>query len=485
MREGVSTSPRSSRRPAETGLVAVLVLVVAAAAFGTIGARSGPASDVGEPTGVAATTSFVDAPETAATPASRFVTASTSSAPDVWEEVTVVAADRPDPAARTIEIDTTAIRQTWDGVGAALTDSSAALLATSPDAITRLFADPVDGGAGLDLVRLPLSSTDFSVRDWTWVGTDDGIVVPPPEAAAALDVLDAIEAVRPDLGVVGAAWTSPATFRTQPDRRGGFLRDDSVEAYADFLIEQVDALVAAGVDLRAMSLGNEPGHVGDYPTLGMTDEQMLALARRVAPSLDAADVDLLALDHNWSDAERAARLVERGPFDAAAFHCYDGDPAAMSLLPAAVVTECSATTGDWRTSVGWMARELVGEALRAGSSGLLTWNLALDPQHGPKAPGGCDDCRGLVTIDTRAGTVEPTPEYAVMRHLAAAADPEAKVVATQPVDRLPVAAFVNTDGTVGIFGHNDGPDRVVVEAVVDGTTHRFDVEPWSVFSVRG
>lgn len=485
MREDVSTSPRSSRRLAETGLVAVLVLVVAAAAFGTISARSGAVSDVEERASAAATTSFVEAPWTPTSSADRFVTGSTSSAPDAWDGLTVVTTDRPDPAARTIEIDTTAVRQTWDGIGAALTDSSAALLASNPDAITRLFADPADGGAGLDLVRLPLSSTDFSNRDWTWSRADDGSLVPSPEAAAALDVLAAIEAIRPDLGVVGAAWTSPSAFRTQPDRRGGFLRDDSVEAYADFLVDQTTALLGAGVDLRAMSLGNEPGHVGDYPTLGMTDEQMITLARRVAPSLDAADVDLLALDHNWSDAERAARLVERGPFDAAAFHCYDGDPAAMALLPAAIVTECTATTGDWRTSVGWMARELVGDAVRAGSSGLLTWNLALDPQHGPKAPGGCDDCRGLVTIDPAAGTVEPTPEYAVMRHLAAAADPDAKVVATPPVDRLPVAAFVNPDGTVGIFGHNDGPDRVAVEVVVDGTPHRFDVEPWSVFSVRG
>jgi len=491
MARDVSSSPRRTRRPAEIGLVVVAVSVIAAGAVGAIRARAGsPADAVSQP--VSGDTSlYASVPVTEGTvPAARATTqrrrtmsGSVSSAPEGWRDLTV------DGAAATvdhrIEIDTTAVRQRWDGTGAALTDSAATLLAARPEAVTRLFAEPIDGGAGLDLVRLPLSSTDFSTDDWTWQRTEDGGVEPSSEAIAALDVLDAIEVVQPDVEVVAAAWTSPASFRTEPDERGGLLRDDSIDDAAAFLVDQVTELIDRGVDLRAVSLGNEPGHVGDYPTLGMTDDQMLALADRVAPSLDDADVDLLALDHNWSDVERAAFLVEHGPFDSAAFHCYEGDPAEMVLVPAAIVTECTATTGEWRTSVGWMARELVAESIRAGSTGLLTWNLALDPEHGPKAPGGCDDCRGLVTVDPSAGTVEPTPEFVVMRHLAAAADVDASVLVTPRLDQLPLAAFANPDGTVGLFGHNDSSETVVVEVEIDGATWWFEVEPWSVFSLRG
>ncbi|WP_133868077.1 hypothetical protein [Ilumatobacter fluminis] len=511
----MSTSPRRTRRPAEIGLAAVAAVAVVGVAVGAVASRSSSAGDVvvaagdRSPNLVVPVTGAESASQPSAPPAptptstpetststtattvptpsvsTRVLAGSASSTADSWEFLVARPATDRDGVDHRIEIDTAATRQTWEGVGAALTDSSAALLTAHPDAVVRLFAEPADGGAGLDLVRLPLSATDFSLTDWTWQPTDDGTAIPSPEAEASLAVLDSIELVRPGLGVVGAAWTSPASFRTQPDQRGGVLRDDSVAAYADLLADQVSVLTDRGIDLRAVSVGNEPGHVGDYPTLGMTDDQMLAIAERIAPALDAHGVDLLALDHNWSDAERAAGLLRRGAFDGAAFHCYDGDPASMALVNRPIITECTATTGGWRTSVGWMARQLVGEAVRAGSTGLLTWNLALDPQHGPKAPGGCEECRGLLTVDPSAGTAQATPEYAVMRHLSAAADPDADVVETPTIDGLPLAAFANTDGTVGVFGHNDTEEPLLVEVVVDGAAQRFEIEPWSVFSLRG
>lgn len=492
------SSPRSVRRPAEIGLASVTVIAVASVVIGALAARSASGSDAApSAAAVSASPSLVSpvadpdepTPPTAAgapdASARRSLDGAMSSDPDEWNELAVSADVAGTVADHRIVIDTTAARQSWDGVGAALTDAAASLLADRPDAVARLFAEPDDGGAGLDLVRLPLSSTDFSTRDWTWVRADDGQVVPSPEAEAALEVLDAIESIRPDVGVLAASWTAPAAMRTQPDDRGGFLRDDAVGAYGDLLVDQVSTLLSRGVDLRAVSVGNEPGHVADYPTLGMTDDQMVAIAERIAPSLDAADVDLLALDHNWADADRAAVLLERGPFDSVAFHCYAGEPASMTQVPAAIVTECTATTGGWRTSVGWMARELVGESIRAGSTGLVTWNLALDPQHGPKADGGCGTCRGLVTIDPARGSIETTPEYAVMRHLSAAADPGATVVETPRVDSLPLAAFVNPDGSVGLFGHNDSDDRVQVDVVIDGEMLRYEIAPWTVFSLRG
>ncbi len=540
MARDVSTSPRRTRRPAEIGLAAVAAVAVAGVAVGAVASRSSSSGDVvvaaGDrspslvvpvtsiestqqstspttassttptttvqtttPTSTPETTTPTSTPETTApttTPtnattapppsaSTRVLAGSASVTADSWDLLTARSDPDRDGVDHRIEIDTAATRQTWEGVGAALTDSSAALLTAHPDAVLRLFAEPADGGAGLDLVRLPLSATDFSLTDWTWQPSDDGTAVPSPEAEAALAVLDSIELVRPGLGVIGAAWTSPASFRTQPDERGGVLRDDSVAAYADLLAGQVSVLTERGVDLRAVSVGNEPGHVGDYPTLGMTDDQMIDIAERIAPTLDDRGVDLLALDHNWSDAERAAGLLRRGPFDGVAFHCYDGDPASMALVDRPIITECTATTGGWRTSVGWMARELVGDAVRGGSTGLLTWNLALDPQHGPKAPGGCEECRGLLTVDPSAGTAQATPEYAVMRHLSAAADPDADVVETPAIDGLPLAAFANPDGTVGVFGHNDTEEPLVVEVVVDGEAQRFEIEPWSVFSLRG
>jgi glucosylceramidase len=387
---------------------------------------------------------------------------------------------------RTIVITTAAATGSWRGVGGALTDAAVVLLTAHPAGVDALFAEPADGGAGLDLVRLPLSSTDFSTERWTWAwDPTTGAARPGSRAVAALDVLATIDALRPGVSVIAASWTAPEHMRTAPTTAGGNLLDRAVTEYGAMLAAQAAWLVERGVQLDAVSLGNEPGHVAaDAPTLGMTDGQMSALSHIVGPQLDGLGVDLLALDHNWSDADRARNLLADGAFDGVGFHCYDGD-ASLAIVPRdQLVTECTATTGDWLSSVGWMARELVEAPIAAGSTGLMMWNLALDPDHGPKAPGGCEDCRGLITIDPATGTVERSPELAVLTHLSLAAEVGAAVIPTPSTPGLPVVAFANPDGSVGVFIHNDSDRAIAVELVVDGEASTITVDAWSLASTR-
>ena len=54
-------------------------------------------------------------------------------------------------------------------------------------------------------------------------------------------------------------------------------------------------------------------------------------------------------------------------------------------------------------------RNLVIGATRHWARGVLLWNLALDENFGPHL-GGCGNCRGVVTIDSRTGAVTRNPE---------------------------------------------------------------------------
>jgi glucosylceramidase len=149
-----------------------------------------------------------------------------------------------------------------------------------------------------------------------------------------------------------------------------------------------------------------------------------------------------------------------------------------------VVTECTGTTDGWIGTFGWDSRVLVTESIRAGSTGLLMWNLALPPATAT-LPGGCGDCRGLLTIDPTTGAVTRNPEFFVLAHLADAADPGAVRVGTSEIDGLPTVAFANPDGTVGLFGHNDTDQSQVIEiARSDGIATTISVGPWELFSVR-
>lgn len=378
--------------------------------------------------------------------------------------------------------------QVWWGTGAALTDASVELLDGRPGFVRTLFDPKAARGARLNMLRLPLSATDFSPRMWSW-SWDGRTATPSPEARRALDLVTSdVLPLRPGLRVVGAAWSAPAAMKTSGTLRGGALADDQVGAYGDLLVAQARWLKRHGVPLWATSLGNEPGHSSDYPTMTMTDAQMATLASSVGPRLDGLGTRLWAVDHNWYDRDRVDAVVAgSGGFDGAAFHCYAGRPDQMAgLALPRMITECTGTVDDATGTFGWDAKNLVADAIHAGSSGLMMWNLALDAEHGPAdtgSRGGCKLCRGVVTVTPSGMTREP--EFFTLAHLSRAAAPGAHVIDADAPEWLSIAAFRNPDGTVGVFGQNrSGSEQTVRIAIGDGGGRRYVVRPGEMFSYR-
>ena len=371
-------------------------------------------------------------------------------------------------------------RQRWYGVGAALTDASVQLLADRPGLVRALYGPESPRGARLNMLRLPLSATDFSPRMWTW---------PAPEARAAVRLVrQRIQPLRPDLRVVGAPWSAPGWMKTSGTIRGGSLADEHVDEYGDKLVDQARWLADRDVPLWATSLGNEPGHSSDYPSMLISDQQLIDLADRVGPELDRLGTRLWAVDHNFDDQDRVAAVTAgSAAYDGAAYHCYAGQPAQMAAVPdlPRVITECTGTTDGAPGTFAWDARVLVADAVAAGSSGLLMWNLALDPGHGPVDTGsqwGCKLCRGVITV-TPDGFVRE-PEFYTLAHLARAASPGARVIDVDAPPTLSVAAFRNPDGTVGVFGHNRSGAVQTVSIAVGGVTRTYSVGVGELFSFR-
>jgi glucosylceramidase len=380
-------------------------------------------------------------------------------------------------------------RQVWWGTGAALTDASVQLLGDRPRIVRELFAPTAPRGARLTMVRLPLSATDFSPRPWSW-RLRDGVARPaPPAKAAAALVRSRLLPLVPRLRVVGAPWSAPAAMKTSGSLRGGALAPGSEDAYADLLVSQAQWLSRHGVRLWATSLGNEPGHSSDYPTMTMTDAQLAALGSDVGPRLDELGTRLWAVDHNWADRPRVdAVLAATAGFDAAAFHCYAGSPGQMAgLAVPRIVTECTGTDDGFAGTFAWDAKNLVADAVAAGSSGLMMWNLALDPGHGPVDAGsqwGCKRCRGLVTVSPSGMVREP--EFFTLAQLARAALPGARVLRVTAPAWLSVAAFRNPDGSYGVFGHNrSAADQTVRISLDSGPARTYLVRPGELFSYRG
>jgi len=120
-------------------------------------------------------------------------------------------------------------------------------------------------------------------------------------------------------------------------------------------------------------------------------------------------------------------------------------------------TECSG--GEWDTNFAsvlvWNFQNLFIGAVRHWAKTVLLWNLALDENHGPHR-GGCDNCRGVVTIH-QDGTVDYNPEYYIIGHLSQFVDPGARRIESDHFpELLESVAFQNPDGSIVLVVLNPG-----------------------------
>ncbi len=99
---------------------------------------------------------------------------------------------------------------------------------------------------------------------------------------------------------------------------------------------------------------------------------------------------------------------------------------------------------------------LVG-AFRHHSVASLWWNLALNPVGGPRN-GGCQDCRGVVTVDLGKAAVTRNVEYWLLHHVGHHVPPGSVRIWTpaRTVNQLESVAFRTPAGKRVLLVLNDG-----------------------------
>src|SRR5262249_35343105 len=151
-------------------------------------------------------------------------------------------------------------------------------------------------------------------------------------------LLAQIRTINPDLQLMASPWSPPGWMKTSGSLIGGSLRADRRKVFAEYLAQFVEAYAAEGVPVAALTLQNEPAFLPPgYPGMAREpDEQAAVITDELAPALAARGLDtrVFVWDHNWDDVEYPLAVLADGDVKSrvagTAFHCYDGDPEAMS-----------------------------------------------------------------------------------------------------------------------------------------------------------
>lgn len=395
-----------------------------------------------------------------------------------------------------IRIDPRRQHQRMAGFGAAITEASAWLLRhgmseAQRDALMKELFTREGQGLGFDLTRLTIGASDFSRRHYSLNDMPPGQTDPElkqfslaPERADVLPAVKQALALNPQLQVMASPWSAPGWMKTTDSLVQGQLRPEFHGAFANYLVRYVDEMKAEGVPIFALTLQNEPHfEPGDYPGMRMTPATRAAVVgQHLGPLLKRRGMatQILEWDHNWDEPWSPLAMLSdptaRQYVSGVAWHCYAGDVAAQSQVaqhfPGLDVwfTECSG--GEWKPqwaeTLPWMMRNLVIGSVRHGARGVLMWNLALDPQHGPHL-GGCKDCRGVVTIDPKTGQVTRNIEYYAFGHASRFVRQGARRIGSDSAGGRPGldhVAFTNPDGGTVLVVSNSAaaPRRFTVQA---------------------
>jgi glucosylceramidase len=380
----------------------------------------------------------------------------------------------------TIDIDEKQTFQSIVGFGFALTGGSAQLLTRMSKGkragiLKELFSD-TGKNIGLSYLRISIGASDmndrvFSYDDLPAGETDTNLAhfSLAHDEADVIPVLKEILAINPRIRILGSPWSAPAWMKTNGDVKGGELRKEYYETYAQYFVRYIQGMKAHGIIIDAITIQNEPLNPKNTPSMLMfAPEQANFIKNNLGPAFGEAKIGtkIFLYDHNCDRPDYPLSVLNdpeaRKYVDGSAFHLYEGKIDAMSQVHDAYpqkslyFTEYMAE--DLRhpslMPVALPVHGTVIGATRNWSRNVLLWNLAADPQFGPHTNnGGCGECQGAITID--GDTVTRNLAYYVIAHFSKFVRPGSVRIASSLPETLPNVAFKTRSGKKVLVVAND------------------------------
>lgn len=412
------------------------------------------------------------------------------------------------------------------GFGVALTGSSCYLLSRMEPTQRKALLQDIFGKDGLNLsvARLSIGASDYSPELYSY---DD---VPFDESLTHFSIERDLEyivpmirevlEIRPDLYIFASPWTPPGWMKTGGDLCGGYMREQYVDCYADYIVKFIEAYKAQGITVRAITPQNEPQtqQAGRMTACLWHPEIEAKFAISLRKKLDAKGlhVEIWLHDHDFSGEAQVRWQLEniaglQAAVSGVAFHYYnDYIEKTLTLRQAYPDLPLHFTEGgprlydnygtDW---CKWMLQMVA--ALRCGYQSFTGWNLMLDENGWPN--NGPFSCGGLVTRHSITGELSYSGQYRAFAHIAKFITPKSKIYPLQsdlPVynalhkfpkaQALPVQGVLidNADGhpVLVLVNPERGPVGTVMtegrrtQVLVDGQWWYMELLPESVATIK-
>ncbi|MEP7320133.1 MAG: glycoside hydrolase family 30 beta sandwich domain-containing protein [Panacibacter sp.] len=381
-----------------------------------------------------------------------------------------------------IDVDSTKTFQTVDGFGFTLTGGSASVInqmsATAKATLLQeLFSTTSASAISISYLRISIGASDlnasvFSYDDMPPGQTDETLAhfSLDNDKTDLIPLLKEIIAINPSIEIIAAPWSSPVWMKDNNNSKGGSLKPEYYNAYANYFVKYIQAMKAEGITIEAVTPQNEPLNPDNNPSLYMTaTDQATFIKNNLGPAFQTAGITtkIIAYDHNCDRADYPLAVLNDASAnaftDGSAFHLYAGDINALTQVHNTYpnknvyfTEQYTASSGDFAGDLKWHLKNVVIGSMRNWSRNALEWNLANDASYGPHTPGGCTTCKGALTISSN--TVTRNVAYYIIAHASKFVPAGSVRIESNISGNLQSAAFITPAGKKVLIVENDGND---------------------------
>lgn len=336
--------------------------------------------------------------------------------------------------------------QMVQGFGGALTQAAAWNYSRMPEALRQQFLHACYGTDGLRYSwgRTPIGSCDFSPEEYSYCDTPDDISLRAfsvkPDEPYQLVLIRAIHDFRGQpLTLLASPWSPPGWMKSNGEmKNGGELLPQYYDLWAAYVVKYLHAYRSQGVNIRYVTVQNEPKAVQRWESCVYSAGQEAAMAaEHLAPALRRAgltNVGIVIWDHNKERVFTRAREIFSHPgarqaVEGIGFHWYSGDhfenlrlcraafPEKELIFTEGCVelgtkTDASPVESPWEYGERY-GHDMIGN-FNAGMTAFLDWNVLLDEHGGPNHLENY--CGAPLIFDSAAGRLLLEPSYCFIGH---------------------------------------------------------------------
>lgn len=372
-------------------------------------------------------------------------------------------------------------------------------------------------GIGLSVGRICVGSSDYSPEIYSYddypfdtalehfsVERDEKYIIP---------IIKEILEINPDLYLFASPWSPPGWMKTGGSMCGGYMRDQYLDCYADYMIKFIKAYAEYGIKISAITPQNETGtqQNGRMPACIWHPETEARFIKILRQKLHAKNLDvrIWMYDHNFDDTERVIWSLKNcnglsEDCDGVAFHYYSGAIEQTKLVQEAFPNmELHFTEGGPRLTdhydTDWCKWGLMMiKALKARYRSFTGWNLMLDEMGGPNVGPFLGICGGLITRDSRNGELTYSGQYKAFSHIAPYVAPDSQIypIVTSDAYNLSMSQYPkyqreiegvlidNQDGKKFIILVNPNDTGCQAQIEIDGKLWYAELYADSIFTIE-